>query len=165
MITLVERLMARVEKTESCWLWTGSVDPCGYGRIVSNRRIDSTHRVAYAAFKGEIPNGMCVCHACDTPRCVNPDHLWLGSQAENMRDMLRKGRSTITHRRGESNRNAKLTEKDVREIRRLYGNGGVTTTEIGRLFGVYSATVSKIVRRERWGHVDDPLDAAEGAKT
>ena len=75
-----------------CWLWLGSVSPDGYGRVIIGGKKVLAHRVAWEQVRGPIPQGMCVCHKCDTPACVNPSHLWLGTHTENMRDMSLKGR-------------------------------------------------------------------------
>lgn len=75
-----------------CWLWTGHVDRCGYGKICVNHRNINSHRAAWAAFRGPIPDGLHVLHSCDVPSCINPDHLFLGTHADNMRDRMVKGR-------------------------------------------------------------------------
>ncbi len=85
-------LLSKIEKTDSCWLWTGYVTTRGYGYIGFLKRRWLAHRLFYTAFKGPIPDGLMVCHSCDVPACVNLDHLWLGSQGENVMDCLRKGR-------------------------------------------------------------------------
>jgi hypothetical protein len=109
----IERFMAKVAKRDNgCWEWTGCRMPFGHGQFA---RIDGTkpepaHRSAYALFVGEIPDGMCVCHKCDNPPCVNPDHLFLGTQADNVADMARKGRTR-----------SNLTPEQIREIRAARG--------------------------------------------
>lgn len=78
-----------------CWLWTAAVDTYGYGRIGFGDGLISAHRVSWALYRGEIPNGLCVLHACDVPSCVNPDHLFLGTHSDNSKDCFNKGRSKI----------------------------------------------------------------------
>ena len=92
---LPENFWGKVRKTESCWLWTGYISSAGYGQIQRGYRGPRpyVHRLVYALAKGPIPAGLCVLHTCDTPPCVNPDHLWLGTKGDNARDMVRKGRN------------------------------------------------------------------------
>jgi hypothetical protein len=95
---LAERFWERVKKGAGCWLWTGYRMPNGYGRMGAggwskNGGSLLAHRVSYELHKGSIPDGICVMHSCDNPRCVNPAHLSLGSQADNMADKARKGRA------------------------------------------------------------------------
>lgn len=104
MADLQQRLLKRVRRLMTgCWIWTGSTKPNGYGNINVAGKTLMTHRAAWLAFKGEIPNGMQVCHHCDTPACVNPDHLFLGSQKDNMDDMDAKGRRVVPNNAGSSN--------------------------------------------------------------
>jgi len=152
--TLAERLWSRVEKMPSgCWEWQGyrMPEPGNYGQIgVPGHRSDVTHRVAYRVACGEIPAGMVVRHTCDNPPCVNPDHLLLGTAAENSQDMVERGRST----RG---RNAKLTDDQVREIRQRHiprgkgvpGNRASLAAE----FGITPQHVTDLVSRRERVHV------------
>lgn len=93
-----ERFLAKVNKTDTCWLWTASVrGSSGYGAFRIGRKIYSAHRVSYKLFKGEIPIGLLVCHACDNRMCVNPEHLFLGTYSDNMKDCSKKGRINRYH--------------------------------------------------------------------
>lgn len=102
---ILEKFMEKVDRNHpsGCWQWTGSKDSWGYGqiRIVSSSggsKIRGAHRISFELFKGEIPDGYFVCHTCDNPRCVNPDHLFLGTQTDNMQDRLRKGRNPFANK-------------------------------------------------------------------
>ena len=104
-----ERFWSRVEKQENgCWKWIGAKFHRGYGRVNSGGKMLRANRVAYEISKGDIPVGMVVCHKCDVPLCVNPDHLFLGTIKDNVDDMIRKGRKNSE--RGEDRHCAKLTE-------------------------------------------------------
>lgn len=151
-----ERFWANVQKggPGECWLWTGLLTDKGYGRVFSNGRYLGAHRFSYRLHEGPVPKGLFVCHRCDNPRCVNPDHLWLGTNADNMADMAEKGRANHEPRMlGESHTRAKLTEKKVREIRRLRREG-LTLEAIAKQYGVCFQTVSLVVNRKSWAHVD-----------
>ena len=123
--------MSRVRQSENgCLIWTGAAKPSGYGNINIEGRTESTHRASWMAFKGSIPPGMIVCHHCDTPACVNPDHLFLGSHKDNAADMDAKGRRVVTHRHGAENpmygRNhtvdSKRKQSDAKKEKYIGGN-------------------------------------------
>lgn len=138
-MTEQERFLAKVEKTEACWIWKGGLKPNGYGWFsrTTNGKWNTryAHRVAFELFKGSVTDGLYVCHRCDNRWCVNPDHLWLGTHQENQADMGRKGRTFSPAR--------KLTDDDVSEIRRLIIQG-VERKEIAAQFGVYPSHISRI---------------------
>ncbi len=151
-MTVLERFNEKwePEPMSGCWLWTGCCQSDGYGHLRNQSgKMQQAHRISWELNVGEIPDGLCVLHRCDTRTCVNPKHLFLGTQADNVRDMLTKGRLVSSF--GESNGWSKLTEQDVRKIRALEGQ--VTAIEIGKIFGVSGRHIGSIHRRQRWAHI------------
>lgn len=164
--TMEDRLWAMVNVTDTCWLWTGAVT-VGYGRLnyPGTHRFMLAHRYSYELVHGPIPDGLFVLHRCDTPRCVRPDHLFLGTQADNMADATAKGRRgygarngkyTMPERtpRGEQVGTSKLTADQVREIRRRYAAGGIGQRALAKAYGVVKSTIRHIVRRMQWKDID-----------
>lgn len=144
-----DRFWARVQRGDGCWEWTGRLNEHGYGGLWFRRKMDRAHRVAWTLTNGEIPAGLCVLHHCDNRRCVRPDHLFVGTQLDNMRDMVAKGRQAHPRPlRGLDHPRGKLSDEDVaviravREFRRPRGK--YTATHLGVLFGVSQAHVSRI---------------------
>lgn len=131
-----------------CLEWTGCVDNYGYGVICRIGKITRTHRFAYFLEHGDIPDGMCVMHSCDNPKCCNPDHLSLGTHLDNNRDKCAKRR----HAHGARNGRAKVSETGVVEIRNLY-ESGITQAEIAKTYGISQTGVSLIVLKKNWQHV------------
>ncbi len=114
----IDRFMEKVEPVPEagCWLWVGATKPSGYGNFYMGGRYVNAHR-ASLLLHGRDAGSQCVCHKCDTPSCVNPDHLFIGAQLENMADMKAKGRASTVRATGEACGQAKLTLPQVREIR------------------------------------------------
>lgn len=146
---IADRFWSYVEKGPSCWLWTGRTLQAGYGQFTAHKQRFQAHRWAFAATYGPILEGAEICHSCDNPPCVNPDHLWLGNAQTNCDDKIAKGR----HVHGERCHNAKVTEAQVREIRRLHATTKVTQAAIARRFGLQKQLVGRIIRRATWHHL------------
>lgn len=147
--SLEVRFWAKVCCGDGCWEWTAYKDIRGYGHISSEGRVLRAHRVSWELHYGEIPEGLCVCHHCDNTSCVNPRHLFLGTRVDNMVDMVRKGRSAHPENRGENNPGAKLTKKQVEEIRRKCAEGK-TQRNLAEEFNVTFLSVSRIVNYKDW---------------
>lgn len=148
-----ERFWSKVQKTDECWIWTAAASPLGYGRVgTPGRKISQAHRVAWILTNGDIPDGLCVLHRCDNPRCVRPDHLFLGTVADNNADKLAKGRQITGWCPGETNGNHELTEHQAREVLRR-SLTGENQTKIAVEFGISQANVSAIKLRQTWKHL------------
>jgi hypothetical protein len=152
-----ERFWGKVEKGDGCWVWTAAKNHAGYGQLAfgnrPNRRMALAHRVAWELVNGPIPHDLLVLHKCDNPQCVRPDHLFLGTSADNTHDMDRKGRRRIVPHIGEDNGRAKLTAQDVRDIRSelvILGHPDCGYKAIARRYGVTPQQIRTIVRGEQW---------------
>lgn len=152
------------EPNTGCWFWDGQTQH-DYGRMWVGGRRRLAHRVSFEAFHGEIPAGMCICHRCDVPCCVNPAHLFMGTHAENTLDMMRKGRNNAasgdrssarlhpeSRPRGEQHSRAILTAHNVLEIRRRV-DGGESHRALAREFGVGHTTVRGAAAGVTWRHL------------
>ena len=142
-----------VDMSGDCWLWTRGRTTAGYGSVHVVDKRQYAHRLAYEFVKGPIPEGMSVCHSCDNPPCVNPDHLFLGSHTENIQDSAKKGRMHPGEKHGLS----KLNADQVLEIRRLCTEG-FSPYNVARMFGVSRSNIQHIVRRSTWKHLVDPWE-------
>ena len=132
-----------VEESGGCWYWVGALTSKGRG----NFRGRSAPRRAWELFIGQVPRELYVCHHCDNPACVRPDHLFLGTQCDNMQDMVRKGRKKRLA--GDSAAHRKLDYSKVKEIRDLHA-GGLSRKDLSNLFGVSKSQIARIVRGEHW---------------
>ena len=152
MKTLLERFNDKHTKTEAgCWEWSASRHRQGYGRIRLGKKEGKTlqaHRVSYELFIGEIPNGKLVCHKCDNPACVNPDHLFLGTHKDNMEDKYSKGRQGILPK-GELCRNSRFKNEDVLFIR----DSPLSVKELAVLYNTTTRYIYRILSRERSSHL------------
>lgn len=156
-VPLANRFWSRVDMGLGCWTWNGSIHKFGYGLIAGDPRPGASgktllaHRVSWELHFGPIPNSrLFVCHRCDNPACVNPAHLFLGTQGENVRDCSAKGRIS----RGEDRHCAKLDEVTVAIIRQRHASGD-GLTKLSREYGVTKGSIWNVVRRKTWKHVKE----------
>lgn len=154
---LTQRFWQHVVKSDGCWEWTGhrvgQVGRNNYGEMaLPGQRHNGirAHRFSWELHYGPIPDGLWVLHRCDNPPCVRPDHLFLGTRADNLADMVAKGRATV----GERSALAKLTRDQVIDIRQRYAAGIVMQQQLAAEYGVHAGTISGIVRRKRWRHLN-----------
>jgi hypothetical protein len=159
----IARFWAKVDRSGDCWTWKGATWQ-GYGRLGINGRSMKAHRVSWEIANGPIPTGVEVCHRCDNPSCVRPDHLFLGTHAENIADMVSKGRVATGARssarlhperrpRGEFHPFHRLTAADVLAIRTRYAWGGITQAALASEYGVSEEHVRQIILRRKWAHL------------
>lgn len=147
---LLDRLYKHIQKTDTCWIWTGSKSG-GYGNTAVNGKAQRVHRIMWTLYNGPIPKGMCVLHRCDNPPCVRPDHLFLGTKMDNVSDMIAKGRDRFVKPSALHYR-AKLTQADIEYIReklsgpRKRGDG----VALAKQFGVTAATICSIIKNRTW---------------
>jgi len=156
---VIARFWAKVDRSnpDGCWLWTAYCDKRGYGAFgLAAGKTVFAHRFMWEITYGPVPPGLNVCHHCDNPPCCRPDHLFTGTQRENLADMSRKGRreSPWLRRPGESNVNVSLTEAEVRAIRAAYAAGGISQQALAERYGVSQVSVSRVIRHETWTHLD-----------
>ena len=164
-----DRFWPKVDMSGECWLWTAAKDHNGYGKFsvggqrdeYGNRRnsMVSAHRFAYELVNGPIPkqdshHGLCVLHKCDTPSCVRPAHLFLGTNAENVKDMDRKGRRVTKAAKGSAHVNAILTETQVINIYERYAAGGITQKKLACEYKVSLSTINSIINGRLWSHLN-----------
>ena len=165
-----ERFWRYVQKADGCWLYIGAIDSYGYGIVSDHGKVVKAHRYSWELLYGPIPKGLCVCHHCDNPPCVNPAHLFLGTNADNTADRNAKGRQAkgdrtgarlypekytfqgVPRAKGEANGSAKLTEAKVRTIRQSYTEG-ISSYILARQYNVARHTISSIINRKTWKHV------------
>ena len=149
-VSFEDRFNLQHTKTPTCWPWTGHTKKNGYGVIKKDGVSMFAHRASWEFHKSPIPEGLCVLHKCDNPPCVKPDHLFLGTHADNTADMLSKGRDVPP--RGERSGTAKLTWVKVAEIRKL--KGSLTQKEVAKQFGVTPSTISYVQSGKTWKEED-----------
>ena len=149
--SVLERFEEKIGDPDNngCWPWLAKQIQAGYGQLRVGDKLLLAHRVSWELYRGPIPEGMNVCHACDNPNCVNPEHLFIGTLAENIQDSVRKGRCAAIRRRGEKSVSAKLTNDDVLAIRASTDAHHVVAAR----FGISRGNVVHIRRYDSWWHI------------
>jgi hypothetical protein len=140
-----------VDDPDSCWLWQGPDDGCGYGKIyIGNYKYMRAHRYAYELFNQPLLDGLCVLHKCDNRKCVNPKHLFVGTRGDNNTDRHKKGRDG-SHV-GVLNGRSKLEDIDVHQVRMMF-DSGMTKAEIARNYDLTWQAIHQVITRRNWSHV------------
>ena len=158
--TIMLRMMRNIQinAETDCWEWQGGTTAAGYGTIGYNSETHYTHRLMHKIHNGFLTEEKpFVCHKCDNPPCVNPDHLFAGSPADNIHDAMDKDRMNWPGRLGEDHGGSKLTANDVVEIRERYAAGKASQNDLAKDYGIVQTQVGNIVRGEKWPHIGGPL--------
>ena len=156
----IDLFWRKVDKSGNCWLWKGAKTDKGYGVAWDGRHTQKAHRVSFMLSNGYMPD-LCVLHRCDVPGCVNPSHLFLGTRADNNRDMHAKGRHATkeafqngNHKRGEIHHASKVTAEKVRQMRSEYAAGGTSYSRLAKKYSLSLSSAYRIVNCRRWKHVE-----------
>jgi len=159
-MSLIDRFKEKIapKNSNGCMEWMACLSDNRYGAFITGSRTKRTrkryiaHRLSYELFVGAIPKGKCVLHKCDNPKCVNPEHLFLGTQSDNMKDMIKKGRDFHVALLGSKHGNAKLNEEQVMEIKDKIKNG-ISLIELSKIYNVSPENISSIKRGKTWKHI------------
>lgn len=152
----LERLLSRLQHDPfgGCWLFDGYWMPAGYGQFyMATGDPILAHRASWTLHMGPIPVDMNVLHKCDVPPCFRPDHLFLGTQQDNVDDMIAKGRKRWLVKQGDEHASSILTSAQVLDIRARYSRGDMTQIELAREHTVTQSTISAIICRKSWAHI------------
>ena len=154
-----------IENENGCWIWQGGKTNFGYGTIgIGNNKTELVHRLAYKFWDGEVSSDLFVCHHCDQPLCVNPNHLFLGTNQDNIDDKMYKGRAYTGVHKGELNVRSSLTDKQVKELKYDLFKRNMKQVDLCEKFGVSRDVVSSIFRGRTWTHIECPEKAPRKVK-
>lgn len=140
------------EPNSGCWLWEATTNPDGYGRFRYKGTLTGAHRVSLMLYKEQENKNLCVLHRCDTPCCVNPEHLYFGTHSENMKDRQSKGRGKFPGHKGDTHYRSQLTSEDVQVIKKEISKG-VSDSVLGMLYGISAGAIGNIRRGKNWKHI------------
>jgi hypothetical protein len=155
-MTLLEKFskcLPDILDENQCWEWKGKIDAYGYGYICNNNKTLKSHRVSYEIYYSEPLGDLHCLHKCDNPSCVNPLHLFSGTNFDNIRDKVNKGRCYTGNQKGQNNGASKLTDIDVKNIRMLHNTKNYTTHKLGEMYNVHRSTISYIVNNKTFKHL------------
>lgn len=155
-MTLLEKFydnLPDVLDENSCWQWKGWIQKSGYGGLNYNKKILKAHRVSYEIYYAEPLGNLHCLHRCDNPSCVNPLHLFSGTNLDNIKDKVQKGRCYTGNQKGENNGASKLSDDQVLKIRELYKSGKYTTLKLGEMYKVNRSTISYIINNKTYKHL------------
>ena len=147
--TLKDILITNIKIFNNCWEWQGTKTTDGYGIFYHDKIIYYTHRLSYELFVDKIPDGLQILHSCDNPCCINPEHLRVGTNYDNVQDRQAKNRQA----KGISHGRHKLTENEVLEIKRLYSTGKYTQQELSDNFNMSRSHICNIINNKFWKHI------------
>lgn len=146
-----QRFLNKIIKTKSCWIWNAGLFSSGYGQFFNGKNKITAHRYSYILHNGTIENNkLVVCHSCDNKKCVNPEHLFLGTQKQNIRDMMSKNRQKFGKHPGQLNGRAKITKKQVDEIRKKYYNEKISALKLGKEYNISESQTLRIIKKQSW---------------
>jgi len=143
----------KINKITKCWVYIGGIGKDGYGVAWFNGKCFRAHRLAYQLFRGTIPKRKHICHHCDNPPCINPNHLFVGTALDNARDCIQKGRTNYKGAKGSKHGHAKLSEVQVLEIRARIKSKEIIQYRAAKIYGVDSGLINGIVHRRIWKHI------------